>query len=104
MFVDIFPEQLQEWQDKGAMLVDVREPFEFAQGHIPNVKNIPLSQFMSRKDEVTEPVVLICATGNRSGQVAHYLAENLGFKEVANLLGGTFGWSQQGRQIDMEPC
>lgn len=104
MFKDIFPEELQEWEEKGAMLIDVREPFEFALGHIANVKNIPLSQFMGRKDEISEPVVLICATGNRSGQIAHYLAENLGYTEVANLLGGVLGWSQQGRKLENDPC
>ncbi len=107
MFLDIFPEQLEIWRDeKKAQMIDVREPFEFATAFIAESKNIPLSQILKRSGEISRdrPVLLICATGNRSGQIAHYLAENLGYTEVANLVGGVYGWQQQGRQVVNMPC
>jgi rhodanese-related sulfurtransferase len=99
MYHDIFPEELKGWQQQGAALIDVRESYEYAQGHVPGAKNIPLSEFSARLAEVPDKVVLICASGNRSSQAAHYLGEH-GYSQVANLMGGTFGWAQRGLPVD----
>lgn len=75
MYQDIFPEEVNQWKQKGAQIIDVREPGEYTSGHLPGAVNIPLGQLPNRTDEVKEPVVLVCASGNRSGQAAQYLAE-----------------------------
>lgn len=95
MYQDVFPEGVNLWKRKGAQITDVREPGEYASGHLPGAVNIPLGQPPDRTDEVKEPVVLVCASGNRSGQAAHYLMEQ-GYNEVASLMGGTAAWRQRG--------
>jgi rhodanese-related sulfurtransferase len=99
MYNDIFPEEVKQWQQKGAALVDVRESWEYIQGHVPETKNIPMSELPNRLKEIPDPVVLVCASGNRSGHVALYLTEH-GHTQVANLMGGTFGWQQRGLPIE----
>lgn len=57
-------------------IVDVRTPAEFMGGNVAGSVNIPLNEVMHRVDEfkaMTAPVVLCCASGNRSGQATQYL-------------------------------
>lgn len=84
----------------GATLVDVREPFEYRQGHVPQAVNIPMSQLTSRLGEIdrTRPVYVVCASGNRSGAVTDVLTSQ-GFRAV-NVLGGTSAWIRSGRPIE----
>lgn len=99
MYQDIFPEEVSQWKEKGAQIIDVLEPKEYTSGHLPGAVNIPLGQLPNRTDEVEEPVVLVCASGNRLGQAAQYLAEQR-YEEVANLMGGTAGWRQRGHPTE----
>ena len=99
-YEEIFPEELEKWQQNGAQLVDVRERWEYRVGHIPDAKNIPLGELLDRVDELREPVILVCASGNRSGQAAHYLTEHGIIKNVANLMGGTTGWQARGFPVE----
>ena len=75
-------------------LVDVREPAEVAAGMLPDAVNIPMSKFVERVNELDpeRPVVLVCRSGNRSGQVAEYLVGH-GFTKVVNLTGGMMRYS-----------
>lgn len=57
-------------------IVDVRTPGEFNGGHVPGSINIPMQHVMQRLEEfrsMKQPIILCCASGNRSGQVAAYL-------------------------------
>lgn len=74
-------------------LVDVREQHEYDEGHIENSVLIPLGQLAERLDELNadEPILLICRSGNRSGQAAALLVEK-GFKDVNNLAKGVLEW------------
>lgn len=99
-YEEIFPEELEKWQRNGAQLVDVRERWEYELGHIPDAKNIPLGELLGRVDELQEPVILVCASGNRSGQAAHYLTEHGIIRNVANLMGGTTGWQARGLPVE----
>jgi rhodanese-related sulfurtransferase len=57
-------------------IVDVRTPSEFMGGHVTGSINIPLQELMERLDEVKalpQPIILCCASGNRSGQATSYL-------------------------------
>ena len=86
-------EALQLWQDKAAILIDVRTPAEYKVGHIPGVANIPLDELEKRMGEVPKDskVVLICRTGNRSAQGTRLLREK-GFANVFNSTGGMSTW------------
>jgi rhodanese-related sulfurtransferase len=74
-----------------ATIVDVREPFEYQMGKVDGSINIPLGEVPGRIDEfknMKKPLVLCCASGNRSGQATNFLAQN-GVDQVYN--GG--GWN-----------
>ncbi len=79
---------------ENGQLVDVREPVEVASGMLPGAVNIPMSNFVERMHELdpARPVVLVCRSGNRSGQVAEYLSGH-GFTDVVNLTGGMLRYS-----------
>jgi rhodanese-related sulfurtransferase len=60
-------------------IVDVREPYEFAAGHVEGSLNIPLGSVPSRLEEfrkMGQPIILYCRSGNRSGQATGFLRAN----------------------------
>ena len=86
-------EALRLWQAKEAILIDVRTPAEYREGHIPGVANIPLDELEKRLGEIPKDkkVVLICRTGNRSAQGTKLL-RGKGFDNVFNRTGGMSTW------------
>lgn len=69
-------EVIKEMISNGAVVIDVRSPGEFQQGHVRGSKNIPLDRISSRIDKIqkmNKPIVLCCASGNRSGQATRIL-------------------------------
>ncbi len=86
-------EALRLWQTKEAILIDVRTPPEYREGHIPGVANIPLDELEKRLGEIPrdKKVVLICRTGNRSAQGTKLL-RGKGFDNVFNSTGGMSTW------------
>lgn len=57
-------------------IVDVRTPGEFMGGHVEGSINIPLQEIQQRIEEIKalpQPIILCCASGNRSGQATSYL-------------------------------
>jgi phage shock protein E len=78
--------------DPACTIVDVRTPAEFMGGHVAGSINIPLQEVPDRVEEfrrMARPLVLCCASGNRSGQAAYFLEQH-GLDQVYN--GG--GWMQ----------
>lgn len=77
-------------------IIDVREPHEFRNGHIPGAKLIPLGQLQRRLDEIDkqQETVLVCHSGNRSGVACDFL-DRIGFRNVRNLMGGMSSWDGQ---------
>ena len=75
-------------------LLDVREPEEVAFAPFPGALHLPMADVPSRLSELDADAewVIICHHGIRSAQVAAYLGQ-MGFKRVANLLGGIDRWS-----------
>ncbi len=75
------------------LVLDVREQFEYDQGHLANSILIPTSEFTNRVNELPKdkPIAVVCATGARSAQVSQYLVE-LGYKEIYNLSRGLVSW------------
>ena len=97
---EIDTETLAEQIAAGATVVDVRERAEFTQARVPGAVNIPMGQLPARAAELdrTDPVYLICATGNRSGAMAEFLTRS-GYDAV-NVAGGTAAWARAGRPIE----
>jgi rhodanese-related sulfurtransferase len=63
-------------------IIDVRTPAEFMGGHVTGSINIPLNELSDRVEEikqVQQPIILCCASGNRSGQATYFL-EKLGLE------------------------
>ncbi|TCI28721.1 rhodanese-like domain-containing protein [Exiguobacterium sp. SL-10] len=79
--------------DETLNLIDVRETDEFAGGHIKQAKNVPLSEFGTKVDELdrSKPIHVICAAGGRSMNASAYL-DSLGF-DVINVDGGMMSWT-----------
>lgn len=87
--------------DSRLVILDVREPWEFRNGHVPNAILIPLGQLQARYTELDPalPTAVICQSGNRSQPAAALLAQK-GFKQVFNIRDGTAGWKQRGFPIE----
>lgn len=65
--------------EKSSTIIDVRTPAEFQGGHVAGSINIPLQEITSRMEEIKSlktPLILCCASGNRSGQVHSFLSQN----------------------------
>ncbi|RPE77631.1 MULTISPECIES: rhodanese-like domain-containing protein [unclassified Frondihabitans] len=84
------------------VLVDVREPNEYATGHVPGAINIPLDDLASRVEDVpdAEPVYVICQAGIRSARGADILID-LGYQAVS-VDGGTQAWIEHDLPLDTE--
>jgi glyoxylase-like metal-dependent hydrolase (beta-lactamase superfamily II) len=84
----------------GATVLDVREPSEFASGHIPDALNVPLGKLAGRVSEVPRdrPVVAYCGHGERSA-TALSLLERSGRADLLNLDGGLGAWSDAGFRV-----
>jgi rhodanese-related sulfurtransferase len=85
-----------------ALVLDVREPTEFAAGHMPGAKNVPLASVEARAGELdkhkAKPVIVMCETGSRSSKAAGILRAR-GFANVVNLSGGFPAWQQAGLPV-----
>lgn len=86
-----------------AVVVDVCEPGEFAQGHIVGARNVPLAQLEGQlaqavKNKAT-PLILVCQAGVRSGR-AMALARKLGYENVQSLSGGLKAWQASGMPVE----
>lgn len=87
-------------EDEQPVVVDVREPWEYQQGHVAGSKLIPLGQLAHRIAELDphQPVAVICQSGSRSQSAAALLAQK-GFKKVYNVLGGMSAWESRGLEV-----
>lgn len=82
-------------------LLDVREQWEYDEGHIPGITLIPMGEIPARLDEIPtdKEVIVTCRTGNRSGQVADFLRQQ-GFDNVHNMAGGIVAWAEAGLPVE----
>jgi len=85
-----------------AHVIDVREVDEFAGGHLPEARNVPLAKLADRISEIEKfkdkPVIVCCASGMRSGKACGELGK-LGFAKVHNLAGGVDAWVSAGYPV-----
>lgn len=95
---DIPTKTVEEWLNNGALFVDVREKDEvlIVSYDVPNVINIPLSEFEMRFNEIPKDrdVVLVCRSGGRSMRAAGFLRNN-GYTKVVNMQDGLILWIEK---------
>ena len=83
---------------EGVSVLDVREPVEWAHGHIDGAVHIPLMELVQRLAEVPDGrTVVVCKVGARSAQAVAYLSQQ-GY-DVANPDGGLVEWAGDGRPM-----
>jgi glyoxylase-like metal-dependent hydrolase (beta-lactamase superfamily II)/rhodanese-related sulfurtransferase len=99
---EVSPDEVRGRPPKAAV-VDVREPEEFAGGHVPGAVNLPQADLATRLDEVPRdrPVFVICQGGVRSLRAAQFLRQR-GYADVASVKGGTEAWRATGGEIIRE--
>ena len=80
-----------------AVLLDVREDDEWADGHAPDAVHVPMSRISIDDIPAGRPVYCICRSGNRSGQVTDALVH--AGVEAFNVTGGMIAWSDAGLPV-----
>ncbi|MFH2040584.1 MAG: rhodanese-like domain-containing protein [Chloroflexota bacterium] len=97
---DINIEQAAQLREEGAFILDVREPDEWVNFHIPGSTLIPLGELPDRLSEVPtdKTIVVVCNSGNRSKPGRDILLD-AGFSEVTSMNGGVTEWKSQGLPI-----
>lgn len=75
------------------VFLDVREQWEYDEGHIPGISLIPMNDIPARLNQIPtdKTVIVTCRSGNRSNTITQYLCDD-GFDNVHNMLGGILVW------------
>jgi molybdopterin/thiamine biosynthesis adenylyltransferase/rhodanese-related sulfurtransferase len=100
---EITPAQAREELGNGSVvLLDTREPHEYAEAHLDKAELVPPSEVIARIDELApdpeQRLILYCRTGNRSARAAQELKE-LGYGNAASVAGGIVEWQEQGLPV-----
>lgn len=99
-FNEISVDDLESLIQSGVRLIDVREPDEYASGHVPGARSVPLGEVPDRVADCIGdggPTYLVCRAGGRSASACEHLA-SLGH-QVVNVAGGTMAWIMSGREV-----
>src|SRR3954452_2944266 len=87
------------------VIVDVREQHEFEESHLPGAIHVPRGHLESRIEgkvgDKSAPVVLYCASGQRSALAANTLQDLLGYSDVASMTGGITLWKDRGYDVEV---
>ncbi len=98
--LEITTAQAVEKLDQGAFILDVRQPEEWVQFHIPGATLIPLGDLPTRLSEIPKDreIVVVCRTGHRSVQGRDILRK-AGYTRVTSMAGGVTKWQADGLPI-----
>lgn len=97
-------EQAKRLRAADALTLDVREPHEYAAGHLPGAVSLPQADLLTRIDEIPRDarIVVVCETGVRSQGAARFLVGR-GYRGVTDLVGGTAAWRRAGAPLEFPP-
>src|SRR4051794_6681737 len=92
--------EFERVREAGAPVIDVRQPNEYEQFHLPSVQLIPLNEVPGRVDEIPQDtrVYVICKTGARSAKAVAWL-NSRGYDAV-NVAGGCLAWVDAGHPVE----
>ena len=102
---EVSVEEAAKRRDAGALILDVREPAEWAAGHIPGALHVPRGMVEAKADldyagreprlaDRSQEIVIHCASGARSALAADAL-QQMGFTKVSSMAGGFVAWSEK---------
>lgn len=87
----------------GTLVLDIREDKEYAEGHLPRARHIPLRQLSDKLGELAKwkekPVLVTCRSGARAGAACRLLRAS-GFTQVVQLKGGITAWQQASLPVE----
>ena len=97
--MDTVPEISVQDLPADAVILDVREPDEWAAGHVEGATHVPLGEVPQRLGELpdADPLYVICRSGNRSGRAVAWLGQQ--GVETVNVAGGMRAWAAAGRPM-----
>ena len=99
------PEEARKEIEAGGdlILLDTREPHEYAEAHLDGAVLVPPAEVLERIDEIapdtSQRLLVYCRTGNRSARAVHQLQEELGYENAVNVSGGIVEWQQKGLPV-----
>lgn len=96
-------EEARELIDSGAHVIDVRDPYEYQGGHVPEATLIPVNSVFDRRAELPDDgkIVFVCAVGSRSALACEMAAAaGLPPERLYNLEGGTDAWVAAGEPVE----
>jgi rhodanese-related sulfurtransferase len=100
---NISQQELLDADANNLVIVDVRTPEEFQQGHVPNAINVPLSEIIDNPaillSSKAKPIVLYCRSGYRAGKAAEALQKD-GYQNLSHLVGDMQGWIKAGLAVE----
>jgi rhodanese-related sulfurtransferase len=107
---EVSVEEAAQHRDRGVMIIDVREPGEWAAGHIPGALHVPRGMIEAKADleyanreprlaDRAQEIVIHCATGARSALAADAL-QQMGFTKVSSMAGGFAAWAEKGLPVE----
>jgi rhodanese-related sulfurtransferase len=112
---ELLPPDAKTEIDRGAVVVDVRDPERFEAGHVEGAVNVPSGESAREAHEAayveaieqagatpTDRVILVCGEGNRSARTADALQNEHDFEHVASVIGGSKLWGELGYPIEGE--
>src|SRR5437763_11253307 len=101
---EVDPAQVREQASNGAVVIDGREPEEWAAGHVPGARHVPKSYLESRIEgaapDRSQHLILYCASGNRSAWATRTLVDDLGYEHVESMAGGFTLWKDRGYDVE----
>jgi rhodanese-related sulfurtransferase len=88
-------------REEGAFMLDVREPYEWDEYHIPGAVLVPLGELEARLSELPQDqeIVVVCRSGNRS-VVGRDILLRAGFEDVTSMAGGMNQWRSAGFEVE----
>ena len=103
-FTRISVEEAKAMIENGdVQVIDSREPWEYAEGHVPGALNIPHMATLPRHGDLAKdrPILFICKTGARSAVAAEF-ASSVGLADLYNVEGGMVDWVRADYEVDIE--